>query len=116
MSGTYQSGCRPAKGSSAIAGATSDDPTSAVPLSVGDRGRRDLPAFLVIGAARIAQMPRNERPFAFEHQPRTTPCIVETTCNRLFRVRETGSPDLAHVWYGVEMKRLRGSFGQGQGS
>ncbi len=38
------------------------------------------------------------------------PTIVETSCNRLFAVRETGSPDLAHVWHGVEVRRTRGGF------
>ena len=31
--------------------------------------------------------------------------IIETTDNRLYRVRETGNPNLAHVWLGVEVKR-----------
>jgi len=30
--------------------------------------------------------------------------IVETTDNRFWQVRETGSPDLAHVWLGTELK------------
>ncbi len=38
------------------------------------------------------------------------PQIAETTCGRLFAVRETGSPDLAHVWHGLEVKRTRGGF------
>ena len=27
--------------------------------------------------------------------------IIETSANELFRVRETGNPDLAHVWLGI---------------
>jgi hypothetical protein len=38
------------------------------------------------------------------------PWIIETSCNCLFRVRETGSTDLVHVWYGIEVKRIRGAF------
>ena len=30
--------------------------------------------------------------------------IIETTDNRFFRVRETGNPDLAHLWVGDEMR------------
>ena len=30
--------------------------------------------------------------------------IVETTDNRFWQVRETGNPDLAHVWLGTELK------------
>ena len=36
--------------------------------------------------------------------------IIETSCNRFYKVRETGDADLAHVWLGVEQKRVRGSF------
>jgi hypothetical protein len=36
--------------------------------------------------------------------------IVETTCNRLYRVRETGDAALSHVWIGVEVKKLMGGF------
>jgi hypothetical protein len=31
--------------------------------------------------------------------------IIETTDNRLYAVRETGDANLAHVWYGIPMKR-----------
>lgn len=30
--------------------------------------------------------------------------IIETTCNRFYQVRETGNPDLAHVWLGEEVR------------
>lgn len=30
--------------------------------------------------------------------------IVETSDNRLYSVCETGDPDLAHVWFGIEVK------------
>lgn len=36
--------------------------------------------------------------------------VIETSCNRFYRVTETGNPDLAHVWMGVEVKRVRGQF------
>ena len=36
--------------------------------------------------------------------------IIETTANQFFRVRETGSANLDHVWHGVEVKRVRGTF------
>lgn len=36
--------------------------------------------------------------------------VIETTCNQLFRIRETGRPELAHVWHGVPVKRARGGF------
>jgi hypothetical protein len=36
--------------------------------------------------------------------------IIETTANQLYRVRETNDPDLAHVWYGVAVKRAGGAF------
>lgn len=36
--------------------------------------------------------------------------IIETSSNQLFKVRETGSADLAHVWYGVEVKRVKGDY------
>lgn len=29
--------------------------------------------------------------------------IIETSDNRFYSVRETGNPDLAHVWLGVEI-------------
>lgn len=31
--------------------------------------------------------------------------IIETSDNRFFRVEETNRPDLAHVWFGSEVKR-----------
>ena len=36
--------------------------------------------------------------------------IVETSSNHLCNVRETGCADLAHVWIGVEVKRVKGAF------
>ena len=36
--------------------------------------------------------------------------IIETSANRFFRVTETGIADLAHVWNGVEVKRLKGAW------
>lgn len=30
--------------------------------------------------------------------------IIETTCNRFYIVRETGNPDLNHVWLGQEVR------------
>lgn len=36
--------------------------------------------------------------------------IIETSNNELFRVRETGDANLAHVWYGVAVKRVHGAF------
>lgn len=41
--------------------------------------------------------------------------IIETSDNRLFSVRETGNPDLAHVWTGHPVKRVRvpAKFGGG---
>jgi hypothetical protein len=38
------------------------------------------------------------------------PLIAETTCGRLFAVRDTGSPDLSHVQHGIEVKRTKGGF------
>jgi hypothetical protein len=32
--------------------------------------------------------------------------IIETTENRFYSVRETGDENLAHVWYGYEVKKL----------
>lgn len=31
--------------------------------------------------------------------------IIETSDNRLFRVRESGDRDLAHCWIGLEVRR-----------
>ena len=36
--------------------------------------------------------------------------IVETTDNQLFRVTETNDVNLAHVFYGVAVKRSQGGF------
>jgi hypothetical protein len=38
--------------------------------------------------------------------------IVETTDNRLFSVHEIPEPDLAHVWFGIPVKRakIRGTY------
>ena len=38
--------------------------------------------------------------------------IIETSANQMYRVRETGHPDLAHVWYGIAVKRgkIRGTY------
>ncbi len=34
--------------------------------------------------------------------------IIETSANKFYRVTETGNPDLAHVWYGVPVKKVAG--------
>ena len=36
--------------------------------------------------------------------------IIEDTCNRFWMVRDTNDADLAHVWLGVEAKRVKGGF------
>jgi hypothetical protein len=36
--------------------------------------------------------------------------IIETSANELYRVRETGNPDLAHVWFGTPVKRTKTGF------
>lgn len=36
--------------------------------------------------------------------------IIETSDNRFYRVVETGSADLAHVWYGVEVRKIKGEW------
>lgn len=36
--------------------------------------------------------------------------IVETSDCRIYRVTETGSSDLAHVWNGVRVKRVGGQW------
>lgn len=36
--------------------------------------------------------------------------IVETTDNRLFLVSETANEGLAHVWWGVPLKAVKGGF------
>lgn len=33
--------------------------------------------------------------------------IIETSDNRFYRVAETGSQDLAHVWNGYPVKRVK---------
>jgi hypothetical protein len=35
--------------------------------------------------------------------------IVETTDNKYWQVRETGNPDLAHVWIGQELSWKKSS-------
>ena len=34
--------------------------------------------------------------------------IIETACNRFYSVIETEKHDLAHVWYGLPVKRVKG--------
>ncbi len=36
--------------------------------------------------------------------------IIETSANELYRVRETGDANLAHVWIGIAVKRVKGEF------
>ncbi|MGD0106321.1 MAG: hypothetical protein ABSC06_20110 [Rhodopila sp.] len=36
--------------------------------------------------------------------------IIETSGNQLYRVKETGDADLAHVWLGIEVKKVRGAY------
>ena len=36
--------------------------------------------------------------------------IIETSDNRFFNVRETGDVNLAHVWIGIEVKKVRGAY------
>jgi hypothetical protein len=36
--------------------------------------------------------------------------IIETTANQLYTVAETGNPALAHVWYGIPVKKVRGEY------
>ena len=38
----------------------------------------------------------------------TQTLIVESSDNRLFAVRETNDPDLAHVFHAIPMKRAKG--------
>jgi hypothetical protein len=38
------------------------------------------------------------------------PAVIETLAGQFFRIRETGDPQAAHVWLGVEVKRVRGGF------
>ena len=37
--------------------------------------------------------------------------IIETSCNRFFRVTETNQPGLEHVWSGHEVKRKKTPLG-----
>lgn len=36
--------------------------------------------------------------------------IIETTAGQKYRVRETNSDDLAHVWFGIEVKKVGASY------
>jgi len=36
--------------------------------------------------------------------------IIETSDNRLYRVRETGNTDLAHVWFGLRVKKTSAGY------
>lgn len=36
--------------------------------------------------------------------------IVETSDNRFYRVTETGDPNLAHVWYGIPVRKVKGEW------
>jgi len=36
--------------------------------------------------------------------------IIETSANQFYRVTETNDPALAHVWRGVEVKRVKGQW------
>ena len=36
--------------------------------------------------------------------------IIETSCNRFYRVWETNDADLAHIWFGVPVKRVKGEW------
>ena len=36
--------------------------------------------------------------------------IIETSDNRLYRVVEINDPALAHLWYGIEVKRIKDGF------
>lgn len=36
--------------------------------------------------------------------------IIETSANQFFRVTETGDVNLSHVWNGVEVKKVKGTF------
>ncbi len=36
--------------------------------------------------------------------------IVEDTATRLFRVRDPDHADVAHVWIGIEVKRLHAGY------
>lgn len=36
--------------------------------------------------------------------------IIKTSCGRTYRVFETNTPELAHVWYGVPVKKTRNGW------
>jgi hypothetical protein len=36
--------------------------------------------------------------------------IIETTAGQFFRVAETGDPNLAHVWSGVQIKKTKAGY------
>lgn len=36
--------------------------------------------------------------------------VVETSCNNFYKVEETNNPNLAHVWFGVAVKRVKGQW------
>ena len=36
--------------------------------------------------------------------------IIETSCNRFYRVEETNMLGLEHVWYGVKVKHAKGEW------
>jgi hypothetical protein len=39
-----------------------------------------------------------------------SPVVIETACNRLFRVTDDPDPALSHVWHGVPVKRTKAGF------
>lgn len=36
--------------------------------------------------------------------------IIQTSAGHLYRVTETNDPELAHVWFGTEVKRAKGEY------
>lgn len=36
--------------------------------------------------------------------------IIEDSANQLYRVRDTNDPNLAHVWFGIAVKRVKGEY------
>jgi len=36
--------------------------------------------------------------------------IIETSANQFFAVRNTNDDDLPHVWFGTEVKRVKGAY------
>lgn len=36
--------------------------------------------------------------------------IIETSCNHFYQVRETNDANLEHVWFGIEVKRVKGAY------